>query len=47
MSPGQKTLLTWVVIILIIAYLGNVNVGHFISSVLQAAQSVHNSNTGH
>ncbi len=47
MSHGQKTLLTWVVIILLIAYLGNINVGAFVSSVLHAAQTVHQSNTGH
>lgn len=44
MSHGQKTFLTWVAIILFLAYLANINLGNFIGGLLQAAQHVHNSN---
>ena len=44
MSPGQKTLLIWVAIIVLIAYCGDINVGHVISGFLNGLQQIHNSN---
>jgi uncharacterized membrane protein YgaE (UPF0421/DUF939 family) len=44
MSPGQKSLLMWVVIILFVAYLANVNLGHLLSSFMTSIQTIHNSN---
>lgn len=46
MSHGQRTFLIWTAIILLICYLANVNLGHFITGLIQAAQHVHNSNAG-
>jgi hypothetical protein len=44
MSGGQKTVLIWVVIIGLIAYAADINVGHVISSFFAALQSMHNAN---
>jgi hypothetical protein len=44
MSHGQKTLLIWVVIIVLIAYMANVNLGHLVSSFMNSLQQIHNSN---
>lgn len=44
MSGGQRSFLTWVVIILIVSYLLGINVAAFVTSVLHAAQTVHNTN---
>jgi uncharacterized membrane protein YobD (UPF0266 family) len=44
MGHGQKQVLIWVVIIGVIAYAANINVGHFITGVLNALQSMHNAN---
>jgi hypothetical protein len=43
-SHGQKTLITWVVIILLIAYLANVNLGQLVHNFMHSLQTIHNSN---
>lgn len=45
MSHGQKTLLLWAAIILIIAYVANVNLGQAVTSILHAAQQAHQANS--
>ena len=44
MSGAQKSLLLWAVLILLVAYLMGINVAAFVSSVIHAAQSVHQVN---
>ena len=44
MSPGMKSLLLWAVIILFVAYLANVNLGHLVSNFMTSVQTIHNSN---
>lgn len=44
MSGGQKSVLIWAAVILLAAYLMGVNVAHLVSSIISAAQSIHNAN---
>lgn len=47
MSPAMTRFLFWAAIILVVCYLGNINLASFVNSVVHAAQSVHSANTGH
>lgn len=47
MSPALKSLLIWAAVIIILAYLFNVNIGHLISQILNSAHQIHSSNGGH
>ena len=44
MSPGQKSFLIWVAIILFVAYLGDINVGHVVGNFMNSIQTIHNQN---
>jgi FtsH-binding integral membrane protein len=44
MSSGQKSFLMWVAIILFVAYLANINLGHAAGNFLNSVQTIHNSN---
>lgn len=44
MSNGQRSILIWVALILLAAYLMGVNVALLINSIMHALQSVHNAN---
>jgi hypothetical protein len=44
MTGGQRSALMWAAIILVAAYLMGVNVGQVITSIIHAAQSIHNTN---
>jgi hypothetical protein len=44
MSSGQKSLLTWVAIILLVAYLANINLAQVGGNLMHSVQQIHNSN---
>jgi hypothetical protein len=44
MSSGQKNLVTWCALILLVAYLANVNPGQLIGSLFHSLQVIHNQN---
>jgi hypothetical protein len=44
MSDGMKKALLWLTIILLVAYLGNINLAGLAQGLIHAAQQVHNSN---
>lgn len=47
MSGGQKSLLLWAAIILLVAYLAGINLADFVTGIIHAAQSVHQSSVNH
>lgn len=46
MSDLMKRVILWAAIVLLIGYLLNIDVAGLITSIIHAAQSIHNSHTG-